>query len=306
MPVLFDLVKDEHGDIDLSLSMAFYERVCSAQGEKFEVFLNEQAQFYQRLDGLFNGVSPDNRFILNTISDDRANATGEFEKEVKGKNLNWLELGPWSAFLDSRVTELTSYYGLNAFIRFDIDDEFKPELVGDAAHLPFIPGTIDVVSSNSVLEHIHNTEEVLKSCFSALADGGYFKATMPFMFIEHGYPSDYVRLTPNYFVARAKELGFVVEHLHTKDFSGCYYVIHNLLKSNPAPNPLALEIKVNNLVNLFVSSMYELYTDSCSSQYYVSVEVMLRKPGKLISRRCVNPSRRLADKEYLMSLLADK
>ena len=66
---------------------------------------------------------------------------------------NWLELGVWKSFPDSRVKQLESHYGLN-LIRNDINSDYGAELVCDATALELANNSVCYVGSNSVLEHI--------------------------------------------------------------------------------------------------------------------------------------------------------
>ena len=74
---------------------------------------------------------------------------------------------------------------------------------------PFRSGAVDRVGSNSVLEHIAYPHEVLAECHRVLRPGGVMVHVMPFVWWLHGYPDDYVRLTPPFFERVCREIGSV-------------------------------------------------------------------------------------------------
>lgn len=86
------------------------------------------------------------------------------------------------------------------YIGCDIEDCISPEkqdfFVTDA-HIPLAENTIDLVISNSVLEHIDTPEIAISEASRVLKPGGLFYCQTNFLYQEHGEPIDYCRFTLN-------------------------------------------------------------------------------------------------------------
>lgn len=84
----------------------------------------------------------------------------------------------------------------------------SPDLQADAAALPLAAGSQEAVLCSEVLEHVRDPRQVLAQVWRVLAPGGCLLITVPFLFRQHGDPSDYGRYTEWYWQETLGELGF--------------------------------------------------------------------------------------------------
>lgn len=84
----------------------------------------------------------------------------------------------------------------------------RPDLQADAAALPLAAGSQAAVLCSEVLEHVPDPRQVLRQIHRVLAPGGCLLITVPFLFRQHGDPSDYGRYTEWYWDETLRELGF--------------------------------------------------------------------------------------------------
>lgn len=78
---------------------------------------------------------------------------------------------------------------------FDIDEKYRPDILGDICTHEFVEGTFDVVVMSEVLEHLHSPHLAVDNLRKALNRGGTLILTAPFMFPIHERPNDYFRFT---------------------------------------------------------------------------------------------------------------
>ncbi|MBD2002383.1 MULTISPECIES: class I SAM-dependent methyltransferase [Cyanophyceae] len=84
----------------------------------------------------------------------------------------------------------------------------QPDVVADAAALPFEDACFDVVICSELLEHVPNPSSVLCEANRVLRDGGIILICVPFMYRIHGDPDDYGRYTDYFWQCALKEVGF--------------------------------------------------------------------------------------------------
>jgi SAM-dependent methyltransferase len=220
-----------------------------------------------------------------------------------------LELGTWTAFPDSRVRELVAGDGLSEFIRLDSDPQLDAEVIADATALPFRSGSIDRVASNSVLEHIAYPHDVLRETLRVLRPGGVMVIVMPFVWRQHGYPDDHVRLTPGFFERVCPEIGFVDVTVDVDTSAGLYNTLHNATKMasvDASRDEAAAMRELQELATLLLGALipFDRYFEDRARYWFHSVRVLARKPG------IYNPSRRPREEgrpfaERALDLLAD-
>jgi SAM-dependent methyltransferase len=206
-----------------------------------------------------------------------------------------VELGSFTAFPDSRVTELLVGDGLAEFLRVDFDRNYRPDLVADVTALPLASASTDRVASNSLFEHVSDPRRILEETFRVLRPGGVMVVVMPFVFRLHGYPHDYLRLTPQYFERVCREVGFaeiVVDHDAS---SGLFNVLHNSAKhahADPGRSEChriqALLESVTALLGALVP--LDRWLADSARDWQHSVRVLANKPGTY------EPSRRVSDR----------
>lgn len=142
-----------------------------------------------------------------------------------------LEIGTWTAWPDDKVDEYIKNENIGDFIRLDMDHSFKPDIAASATAIPLKDHSVDRVSSNSLFEHVAYPHDILREVFRILKPGGVFYTAVPFHFVQHDCPSDYLRYTGAFFKDVCADLGFSEVYLDVKSASGVYYTIHNLAKA---------------------------------------------------------------------------
>lgn len=220
-----------------------------------------------------------------------------------------LELGTWTAFPPERVQQFVAEDGLAEFIRLDADSQYDCDIVADATALPFRSGVIDRVGSNSTLEHIAHPARVMREAHRVLRPGGVFVTATPFVWHEHGYPDDYLRLARGYYERVLVESGFTDVVIDRDGSSGLYYTLHNAAKmalvDESRPEYDAMR-HLQELVVVLLGTLIPLdrFFTHGARYWYHSVRVVARKPGTY------EPSRRTRDAtkpfaERATDLLAD-
>jgi SAM-dependent methyltransferase len=195
-----------------------------------------------------------------------------------------LELGTWTAFPDERVRELADADGLAELIRLEADASYPVDVVADATALPFRSGALDRVASNSVLEHIAYPHDVLAECHRVLRPGGVMVHVMPFVWWLHGYPDDYVRLTPPFFERVCREIGFVDVITDVDATGGLYNTLHNASKMGAVdarvPEAEAMR-ELHELVALLLGALvpFDRAFEGRGRAWFHSVRVLARKAG---------------------------
>lgn len=81
------------------------------------------------------------------------------------------------------------------FINVDIFPFPGVDVVASAERLPFMDGTFDGVSSESVLEHVANPRAMAQEMMRVVKSGGYVYASAPFIHPYHASPDDFNRFT---------------------------------------------------------------------------------------------------------------
>lgn len=69
------------------------------------------------------------------------------------------------------------------------------DIVADAHQLPYADGSVDVIYSEAVFEHLHSPNMAAKEIYRVLKPGKKAFVCTPFMFPYHGYPHHYQNYT---------------------------------------------------------------------------------------------------------------
>ncbi len=80
-------------------------------------------------------------------------------------------------------------------INVDIQPYPTVQVVADASNLPFGDNSIDMIVSESLLEHVPYPEAVIAEIRRVLKPGGWLYISLPFVYPFHGSPNDYTRFT---------------------------------------------------------------------------------------------------------------
>lgn len=228
---------------------------------------------------------------------------------MEGTGAVHLELGPYFAFPDERKAEHIAADGLGELIRLDVDPECPCDVVADATALPLRSSSVDRVASDSVFEHIAYPHDVLRETYRVLRPGGVMVIVTPFIWGEHGYPDDYVRLAPGFFRRVCTEIGFADVLVDVDTSGGLYNVLHNLAKvavvDEAHPEAAAMR-EIQDLAVLALGHLIPLdrYFTRGARYFFHSVRVLARKPGTAEPHgRTHDPARPFAHRA--LDLLAD-
>jgi SAM-dependent methyltransferase len=256
-------------------------------------------------DYLFHGVNPARADGDRVWDDARAAAYAP----TVGVGAVHLELGTFTTFGQSKVAEMVQGDGLAEFIRLDFDREYRPDLVADVTALPIAGSSIDRVVSNSLFEHVAYPHRIIEETFRVLRPGGLMVVVMPFVWWRHGYPHDYVRLTPQFFQRVCRETGFGEVIVDDDMSSGLYNTLHNASKMAGVeygrPEYEAM-LSIHEAVILLLGALIpaDRYFNDSAREWFHCVRVLAVKPGTY------EPSRRTRDDRRpligrIVDLLAD-
>jgi SAM-dependent methyltransferase len=82
-----------------------------------------------------------------------------------------------------------------AVINLDIFPFKNVDIVADAAALPFKDNSVDMLISESTIEHTPDAEKVIREMRRVVRPGGFVYVSIPFVMPFHASPNDYIRLT---------------------------------------------------------------------------------------------------------------
>lgn len=255
-------------------------------------------------------------YLLGEVNPPRADRDGVWDEargaayfRTEGVGAVHLELGTFTTFPDARVAELVAGDQLAEFLRLDFDRHYGPDLVADVTALPLANASVDRVASNSLFEHVAYPHRIIEESFRVLRPGGVMEVVMPFVWKRHGYPHDYVRLTPQFFERVCRETGFVDVVVDDDGCSGLYNTLHNASKmaavEHDRPETDALRA-VHEAIILLLGALIpaDRHFENAARQWFHSVRVIATKPGTY------EPSGRERDEqrpliERVADLLAD-
>ena len=175
---------------------------------------------------LYRDVNPD-AFPMDEF---RAELARRAEPMRDGKSVH-LELGVSKEWPQSRADAYVMQECIGDVIRLDMNPNYELEVVGSVTALPFADESIDRIYSNSLFEHVPYPHDIIREAFRVLRPGGYILTVVPFHFVEHVCPGDFLRYTGQFFEQVGGDAGFVDIYIDTKSCSGVYYTTHQLLKA---------------------------------------------------------------------------
>jgi SAM-dependent methyltransferase len=244
------------------------------------VFLNKFAERFSFLGGsLYDWVNPQHR------RDERFEEASrrELQKIRNGRSVH-LELGTYTAWPAERVEQEIGY-GLGDLIRLDLNPDFGPDVVANAAALPFADESIDCVASNSLFEHVAYPHDIVRECWRVLRPGGVFRVVAPFHFVEHGCPHDYLRYTGQFFETVLHHAGFVDVISDAFSPSGMYYTLHDMMKGTipnrpPEIGSAAVISHISLLTILAALHVLDDYNINRGINFHHSTLALAVKPGE--------------------------
>jgi hypothetical protein len=142
-----------------------------------------------------------------------------------------LELGAYISWPPELVEQFIADEGVGDVIRLDMDASYPIDVAASVTALPFADETIDRICSNSLFEHVRYPNEIIAEAFRVLRPGGVLYTVVPFQFVEHRVPSDYLRFTGQFFEHTCADAGFAEVLTDTKSASGAYFTAHQVMKN---------------------------------------------------------------------------
>ena len=80
-------------------------------------------------------------------------------------------------------------------VRIGLAHHGETDLCCDSCHMPIKSGSVDMILSSSVLEHVYDPEKAIAEMERVLKPDGYVYAEVPFMRAYHMAPNDFQRYT---------------------------------------------------------------------------------------------------------------
>lgn len=139
---------------------------------------------------------------------------------AKGKTL---DIGGGTSKYRDIIRQTVSEYLVS-----DLHATTNVDFVEDARALTHEDATFDTVLSFQVLEHIDDTAKVVAEMYRVLKKGGHAIATMPFLYPQHGDPSDFHRFTKEAARFHFERAGFTTIELGAQ--GSIWSVIANLVR----------------------------------------------------------------------------
>jgi len=84
----------------------------------------------------------------------------------------------------------------------------RPDVLADAARVPFQDGCFDAVICSELLEHVLDPLAILREVHRVLRVGGTLLSCVPFLYRIHGDPYDFGRYTDHFWLCTLEEIGF--------------------------------------------------------------------------------------------------
>lgn len=106
-----------------------------------------------------------------------------------------LDVGCADRWIERHCPPDVRYIGLDYPVTGSMLYRAKPDIFGDASHLPFADGGFDAALCLEVLEHVQDHLAALNQIGRVLKPGGTLLLSMPFLYPVHDAPHDYQRLT---------------------------------------------------------------------------------------------------------------
>jgi len=197
-----------------------------------------------------------------------------------------LELGSYTAWPDERADAFVTENNIGDIIRLDMNVDYRPDVAASVTALPFADDSIDIISSNSLFEHVAYPHDIIRESFRVLRPGGVMITTVPFHFVFHGCPNDYLRYTGQFFEEVCTRTGFSPVMSDTWGPSGVYCTTHQLLKATTAgkerTGPRTKAAQIAHLMTLSLLASLQSFDDDFDGggpNHFQATQAFAIKPG---------------------------
>lgn len=120
----------------------------------------------------------------------------QFRKTIRSTSKGLvLDIGCADKKLKHFIPDNCQYFGLDYYKTAVKLYDSKPEVYGNAQHLPFAEGCAETVALLEVLEHLPNPNAAIAEAYRVLKNGGALIVTVPFLYPIHDAPFDFHRWT---------------------------------------------------------------------------------------------------------------
>jgi len=169
---------------------------------------NSCATVFERVNGVPVMVAPEERAHLHGVPQKKATGAGSLKARLKrrctppspsealpGHSGVAQALAVWPP--GSAILEVGS--GVRRVrddvLNLEIDLFENVDIVANAARMPFLDETFDLVICEAVLEHVPNPQAIVSEIIRVLRPGGHVYVEVPFLQGFHADPHDYQRYT---------------------------------------------------------------------------------------------------------------
>lgn len=199
----------------------------------------------------------------------------------RNKNAVHLEIGVSVAWPEERLRAARESERLSDIIRLDFDASCPIDVAASVTALPFADNSIDRIQAISLIEHVAYPHEVIAECFRVLKPGGLVYFNVPFLFVRHGYPDDYLRYTDSFFREVLGDAGFVDTNVDTAGTRGVFLTIANLVKAARAQDDQGTASQVHQALTALLAATAGLDDDMIEGapDHWFATLAFARKPG---------------------------
>lgn len=111
----------------------------------------------------------------------------------------------------------------------NLDKKEKPDILANAAKLPFKNNTVNNILCLAMLEHVRKPEIVIKEMYRVMKKKACALVWVPFYWREHNYPIDNYRYTHQGINALLERHGFKIIDSKSKPYNGFFFILsHNV------------------------------------------------------------------------------
>ncbi len=114
----------------------------------------------------------------------------------------------------------------------NLTPEKSPDVLGDAARIPFANNQFEGIVCTELLEHVEHPAAVISEAHRVLQSGGWIRITVPFLYWIHGDPYDFGRYTDAFWKMNLERTGF--EAVEIEKQGGYFSVLFEMIRESAA------------------------------------------------------------------------